>query len=97
MSTAKSAVALAALVALFVTACGPTHITTGRRVVVLGIDGFDYHLARDLMARGRLPHLSALAAKGKSTIRNIGQIERGYHDVDGKLRALGAKIERVEG
>ena len=39
--------------------------------------------------------LAALAAKGQSTIRNIGQIERGYQDVDQKLRALGAKIERV--
>jgi UDP-N-acetylglucosamine 1-carboxyvinyltransferase len=39
--------------------------------------------------------IAALAAKGQSTIRNIGQIERGYQDVDGKLRALGAKIERV--
>jgi UDP-N-acetylglucosamine 1-carboxyvinyltransferase len=39
--------------------------------------------------------LAALAAKGKSTIRNIGQIERGYENVDGKLRALGASIERV--
>ena len=40
--------------------------------------------------------LAALAAKGQSTIRNISQIERGYHDVDGKLRAMGAKIERVK-
>jgi UDP-N-acetylglucosamine 1-carboxyvinyltransferase len=40
--------------------------------------------------------IAALAAKGQSTIRNIGQIERGYHDVDGKLRALGARIERVQ-
>lgn len=39
--------------------------------------------------------IAALAAKGQSTIRNIGQIERGYHNVDGKLRALGARIERV--
>jgi UDP-N-acetylglucosamine 1-carboxyvinyltransferase len=39
--------------------------------------------------------LAALAAKGKSTVRNIGQIERGYQDVDKKLKALGAKIERV--
>jgi UDP-N-acetylglucosamine 1-carboxyvinyltransferase len=39
--------------------------------------------------------LAALAAKGTSTIRNISQIERGYQDVDQKLRALGAKIERV--
>ena len=39
--------------------------------------------------------LAALTAKGKSTVRNIGQIERGYQDVDRKLRALGAHIERV--
>ena len=40
--------------------------------------------------------LAALAAKGQSMIRNIGQIERGYQDVDKKLRALGAQIERVK-
>ncbi|HXQ36928.1 MAG TPA: UDP-N-acetylglucosamine 1-carboxyvinyltransferase [Anaerolineales bacterium] len=39
--------------------------------------------------------LAALAAKGQSTIRNIGQIERGYQDVDKKLRALGANITRM--
>ncbi len=39
--------------------------------------------------------LAALAAKGTSRIRNINQIDRGYENVDGKLRALGAKIERV--
>ena len=38
--------------------------------------------------------LAALAANGKSTIRNVSQIDRGYENVDGKLRALGAKIER---
>jgi UDP-N-acetylglucosamine 1-carboxyvinyltransferase len=39
--------------------------------------------------------LAALAAQGTSTIRNVGQIDRGYEKVDEKLRALGAKIERV--
>ncbi|MEJ5225722.1 MAG: UDP-N-acetylglucosamine 1-carboxyvinyltransferase, partial [Anaerolineales bacterium] len=39
--------------------------------------------------------LAALAAKGKSTIRNIGQIDRGYQNVDEKLRQLGARIERL--
>ena len=39
--------------------------------------------------------LAALAAPGKSTIRNIGQIERGYERVDEKLAALGANITRV--
>ncbi len=39
--------------------------------------------------------LAALAAKGQSKIRNISQIDRGYEDVEGKLRSLGAHIERV--
>ena len=39
--------------------------------------------------------LAALAAKGTSKIRNINQIDRGYENVDAKLRALGASIERV--
>jgi UDP-N-acetylglucosamine 1-carboxyvinyltransferase len=39
--------------------------------------------------------LAALAANKKSTIRNVRQIDRGYESVDEKLRALGARIERV--
>ncbi len=39
--------------------------------------------------------LAALAVPGKSTIRNVGQIDRGYEKVDEKMRSLGAKIERV--
>lgn len=39
--------------------------------------------------------LATLAAEGKSTIRNVGQIDRGYERVDEKLRGLGAKIERL--
>jgi UDP-N-acetylglucosamine 1-carboxyvinyltransferase len=39
--------------------------------------------------------LAALAANGQSEIRNVGQIDRGYEDIDKKLRALGAQIERV--
>ena len=39
--------------------------------------------------------LATLAAKGQSTIRNVRQIDRGYEQVDNKLRQLGAHIERV--
>jgi UDP-N-acetylglucosamine 1-carboxyvinyltransferase len=39
--------------------------------------------------------LAALAATGQSTIRNVGQIDRGYERVDEKLQSLGAKIERI--
>ena len=38
--------------------------------------------------------LATLATPGKSEIRNIGQIERGYERVDEKLAALGAQITR---
>jgi UDP-N-acetylglucosamine 1-carboxyvinyltransferase len=39
--------------------------------------------------------LAALAARGTSEIHNIIQIERGYQDIDKRLRRLGAQIERI--
>jgi len=39
--------------------------------------------------------IAALCAEGKSTIRNIYQIERGYENLAAKLKSLGAKIERI--
>ena len=38
---------------------------------------------------------AALCAQGRSTIRNIRQIDRGYERVEDKLRPLGARIERI--
>ncbi|NQX37583.1 UDP-N-acetylglucosamine 1-carboxyvinyltransferase [Pedobacter steynii] len=40
--------------------------------------------------------IAALSAEGTSTIFNIEQIERGYQDIDTRLRALGAQIKRVD-
>jgi UDP-N-acetylglucosamine 1-carboxyvinyltransferase len=40
--------------------------------------------------------IAALCAEGRSTIGNIGQIDRGYERIDDRLRALGAHIERAE-
>lgn len=40
--------------------------------------------------------IAALSAKGSSTIHNIQQIDRGYQDIDVRLNALGANIQRVE-
>ncbi len=40
--------------------------------------------------------IAALSAKGRSTIHNIEQIDRGYYKIDERLRAVGAKIKRVE-
>nr|WP_297308444.1 UDP-N-acetylglucosamine 1-carboxyvinyltransferase [uncultured Flavobacterium sp.] len=39
--------------------------------------------------------IAALSATGTSIIQNIDQIDRGYEDIDLRLKALGAKIERV--
>ena len=40
--------------------------------------------------------IAALSANGKSVISNIQQIDRGYQDIDLRLNAIGANIERVE-
>jgi UDP-N-acetylglucosamine 1-carboxyvinyltransferase len=40
--------------------------------------------------------IAALSAEGQSVIHNIGQIDRGYQDIEGRLKALGAHIERVD-
>ncbi|MCO4821256.1 MAG: UDP-N-acetylglucosamine 1-carboxyvinyltransferase [Flavobacteriaceae bacterium] len=39
--------------------------------------------------------IAALSAKGTSIIHNIEQIDRGYENIDQRLRAIGAKIERI--
>ena len=51
--------------------------------------------AYDLRA-GAAMLIAALAADGVSEITNVQYIERGYEDIIGKLRALGAKIDCVE-
>jgi len=40
--------------------------------------------------------IAALSADGKSVIRNIHQIDRGYENIDKRLNAIGAKIKRVK-
>ena len=39
--------------------------------------------------------IASLAAEGTSVIGDVGQIDRGYERIDERLRALGARIERV--
>ena len=41
--------------------------------------------------------IASLCAEGTSRIGNVGQIDRGYERIDERLRALGARIERVDG
>jgi len=40
--------------------------------------------------------IAAMSANGTSTIHNIEQIDRGYENIDERLRAIGAKITRVD-
>jgi UDP-N-acetylglucosamine 1-carboxyvinyltransferase len=40
--------------------------------------------------------IAALAANGKSTIHNIEQIDRGYQNIEQRLRAIGADIKRID-
>ncbi len=40
--------------------------------------------------------IAALSAKGTSIINNIQQIDRGYENIEARLKSIGAKIERIE-
>jgi UDP-N-acetylglucosamine 1-carboxyvinyltransferase len=51
-------------------------------------------MATDLRASVALV-LAGLVANGTTTINRIYHLERGYEDIVGKLKACGAKIERV--
>ncbi len=54
------------------------------------------HLESPDIRAGMALLIAALSASGKSVIRNVSQIDRGYQEVDLKLRLLGADIERLE-
>jgi UDP-N-acetylglucosamine 1-carboxyvinyltransferase len=41
--------------------------------------------------------IAALCAEGTSMIGEAYQVDKGYERIDERLRALGARIERVEG
>lgn len=40
--------------------------------------------------------IAALSAKGTSIIKNIEQIDRGYENIEARLKSIGAKIERID-
>ena len=69
------------------------------RATIIGHD-FKSHLKATPMTSpniraGASLLIAALSAKGTSTIHNIEQIDRGYENIDERLRAIGAKIERL--
>jgi UDP-N-acetylglucosamine 1-carboxyvinyltransferase len=52
-------------------------------------------MASDLRASAALV-IAGLAAKGTTLVNRIYHLDRGYENMDGKLRQLGARIQRVE-
>jgi UDP-N-acetylglucosamine 1-carboxyvinyltransferase len=52
-------------------------------------------MASDLRASAALV-IAGLAARGTTEVSRVYHIDRGYENIDGKLRKLGARIERVE-
>jgi UDP-N-acetylglucosamine 1-carboxyvinyltransferase len=52
-------------------------------------------MASDLRASAALV-IAGLAAKGTTQVNRVYHLDRGYENIDGKLRKLGARIERVE-
>ncbi len=70
--------------------------TDGRHAVVKGVEGLSGApvQAPDIRAGAALV-CAGLAAQGETSISNVHFIDRGYEDLVGKLRSLGAQIERV--
>jgi UDP-N-acetylglucosamine 1-carboxyvinyltransferase len=69
------------------------------RAVVIGLER-EQHLRGITMSSpdiraGVALLIAALSAQGKSVIQNIEQIDRGYQNIDERLRNLGADIKRV--
>src|SRR6266404_1289454 len=52
-------------------------------------------MASDLRASAALI-IAGLAARGTTQVNRVYHIDRGYENIDGKLRQLGARIERIE-
>jgi UDP-N-acetylglucosamine 1-carboxyvinyltransferase len=53
-------------------------------------------MASDLRASAALI-LAGLAAEGATQVNRVYHIDRGYENIDGKLKSLGARIERIPG
>jgi UDP-N-acetylglucosamine 1-carboxyvinyltransferase len=57
---------------------------------------FGQRMASPDIRAGMAMLIASLCAEGTSTIGNVAEIDRGYERIDERLRALGARIERVE-
>lgn len=69
----------------------------GNAAIIIGVPGYKgAHMSAPDLRAGAALVLAALAADGISTVDSIGYIQRGYEDFEGKLRSLGACIEKVD-
>ena len=76
---------------------GAQILTSGNKAIVEGNINFEAAelMATDLRASVSLI-LAALTAKGKSVINRIYHLDRGYENIEMKLKKVGAKIRRVK-
>ena len=73
-----------------ITLCDP------HRAIIIGPRGCAaQRLSSPDIRAGMAMLIAALCAEGASEIHNVRQIDRGYERIDERLRALGARIERV--
>ena len=75
---------------------GAKILTNGNKAIIEGGVNFSPAelMATDLRASVSLI-LAALTAKGKSVINRIYHLDRGYENIEKKLKKVGAKIRRV--
>ena len=67
------------------------------RVVVTGPQQlYSAHMSSPDVRAGMSMVMAACIAKGTSTIDNVYQVERGYHNIAKKLNQLGASIQRID-
>jgi UDP-N-acetylglucosamine 1-carboxyvinyltransferase len=71
--------------------------TTGHHAVVRGVARLSGApvKAHDIRA-GAAMVVAGLAADGETTVTGVHHIDRGYDNLVGRLRAVGAEIERIE-
>lgn len=68
----------------------------GHNAIVQGVHSLSGApvMATDLRASAALV-LAGLAAEGKTTVHGLHHLDRGYENLEDKLRGLGAKLERI--
>ncbi len=75
-----------------ITLCDPHRAVVSGPCVMHG----DEELTSPDVRAGMAIVIAALCARGKSVIKNVYQVERGYENLAERLKSLGARIERID-